>query len=246
MRQGGYCESLSETTRSVAFGAMLKQPEWRGGVATMLVSASTTFAIRCPRCGKLELASVSRFEFSRGRSVKVACSCGGHTLTAGTKRGQVFVQVPCYLCDGVHFLYYSPRQFWNAKLEEVSCVETSLQLGVFGAFSDVEQYARPGGSELERLLEDAAFDDYFDHREVMYQMLARIHTLAEAGNVTCVCGNHKLSIDIYPDRLDLTCEDCGRHKAVAAGSDADLAELERTARIEVGGDTPGRRKGHKK
>jgi len=216
------------------------------GVARVLVSASTTFAIRCPRCGKLELAAVSRFDFSRGRTVKVECSCGGHSLTIGTKPDQVFLQVPCYLCDGVHFLYFSPRQFWNAKLEEVSCAETSLQLGVFGSLPEVEQYARPGGSELERLLEDAAFDDYFDHREVMFQMLARIHTLAEEGNVTCVCGNRKLSIDIYPDRLDLTCEDCGRHKSVSAVSDEDLAQFERTARIEVCGDTPGRRKGHKK
>lgn len=215
-------------------------------MANVIVSASTTFAIRCPRCGKLELAPVSRFAFGKGRSVKVACSCGGHTLTTGTKRGQVFLQVPCYLCDGLHFLYYSPKQFWNAKLEEVSCVETSLQLGVFGSLPEVEQYARPGGGELERLLEDSAFDDYFDHREVMYQMLARIHTLAAEGNVTCACGNHKLAIDIYPDRLDLTCADCGRHKSVSARSDVDLVELERTARIEVGGDSPGRRKGHKK
>jgi hypothetical protein len=215
-------------------------------VKPVLVPAQTTFAIRCPQCGRLELTTVSRFALGGGRSAKVACSCGSHKLTIGTKQGQVWLQIPCYLCDGVHFHYFQPQRFWSGHLEALSCAETDLQLGVFGHESEVELYMRTGGSELDRLMEDAAFGEYFDHPEVMYQALSRVHTLAEEGNLTCVCGNRHIAVDIFPERLELSCSECGRRKTILAGHEDDLATLERLARIEVGDDAPGRRKGNKK
>lgn len=207
---------------------------------------SLAIAIRCPRCGKLEASTLSRFACSRGRSVKISCTCGALMLTVGNRQGQVYLQVPCYLCDGVHFLYFNPVRFWGAELESIACAETDLQLGVFGEDEAVQDYARPGSGELERLLEDTAFDDYFDDREAMYQTLNRVHELAEEGKVGCVCGNHDIAVDLYPDHLELSCSSCGRHKSLPAGNEEDLAALARVGRIEVGEDTPNRRKGNKK
>jgi len=212
----------------------------------VLVSACTTFAVRCPHCGKLEMTHLSRFALGRGGSVKVTCSCGHHQLTVGVRQGQVWLQMPCYLCDGVHFLYFNPDKFWCEDLKQIPCSETELQLGVFGGENVVTSYARPGSSELERLLEDAAFDDYFDEPVIMYQALSQIHHLSEGGNLTCTCGNQEISVDIFPDRLELSCPECGRLKGVPAMTEEDLARLQRLTCIQVGDDTPNRRKGHKK
>lgn len=212
----------------------------------MLVPANTTIAMRCPECGRLEMNTVSRFALSGGHSAKVTCSCGAHKVTVGSKQGQVWLQIPCYLCDGLHFMQIASRRFWSGRLQPLMCSDTDLQLGVFGGENEVEVYARAGGSELDRLLEDAAFGEYFDHPEVMYQALSQVHTMAENGNLTCVCGNRHISVDIYPERLDLSCSECGRHRTVLAGREEDLAALECMTRIEVGDDAPGRRKGHKK
>lgn len=209
----------------------------------MLVSARTTFALRCPRCGKIELIPLSRFAIGRSGSLKFSCSCGSHMLTAGVKRGQVWLQVPCYLCDGVHFMYYVPQDFWSGVPTPMTCAETDLQLGVFGEGPEVENYAHPG---LDRWLEDAAFDDYFDHREVMHQAVNRLQALLEAGDVQCTCGGQGISMGVFPDLLELTCEECGRRKSILAGTPEDLDTLERTGRIEISGDAPSRRKGHKK
>lgn len=212
----------------------------------MLITACTTFAVRCPHCGKLETTEVSRFSLGRGHSVKVHCSCGHHQLTVGARQGQVWLQVPCYLCDGVHFLYFSPSAFWEPELKQLTCAETDLQLGVFGSDELVTGYAKPGSSELERLLEDAAFDDYFDEPTIMYPILNLVHILSEAGGLSCTCGNNEISVDIYPDRLELLCSDCGRYKPVPATTEEDLMEVERVAQIQVGDDTPTRRRGNKK
>lgn len=212
----------------------------------MLISACTTFAIRCPHCGRLEMTAVSRFALGRGNSVRLTCSCGHHQLTVGARQGQVWLQVPCYLCDGVHFLYFTPDAFWKQDLKQIPCAETELQLGVFGGEEAVTGYAKPGCSELERILEDAAFDEYFDEPVVMYQTLSLIHSLSEEGGLSCQCGNQEISVDIFPDRLELSCADCGRHSTVPAMTEEDLARLQRLSHIKVGGDAPNRRKGHKK
>lgn len=212
----------------------------------MLIPAHTTFAIRCPQCGRLETTTVSRFAVQSRGSVRLACSCGSHKLTVGVKQGQVSVQIPCYLCDGLHFLYFSPRHFWNQHLKPVTCTDTDLQLGVFGPQPEVEVYARTGGTELDRLLEDEAFGEYFDHPDVMYQALSQVHLMAEEGRLNCVCGNRQIAVDIYPERLELACPDCGRRRTVLAASEEDLSALEHLSHITVGDDAPGRRKGNKK
>jgi hypothetical protein len=195
----------------------------------------------------MEMTTLSRFEFSGGRSAKLSCSCGSHKLTVGTRNGQVWLQVPCYLCDGVHFLYFTARHFWNTPgLTPILCSDTELQLGVFGRAHEVDTYTRTGGSELDRLLEDEAFGEYFDEPEVMFQALSRIHALAEEGNLTCGCGNQDIAVDIFPERLELSCSACGSHKTILAASEEDLAALEATGRLQVGDDSAGRRRGHKK
>lgn len=161
------------------------------------------------------------------------------------RQKQIWVQVPCYLCDGMHFLYFTPEQFWSAELKQLACAETELQLGVFGGEQAVVNYARPGCSELERFLDDAAFDDFFDEPGIMYQVLSQVHDLSEDGNVACTCGNREISVDIFPDRLELYCADCGRQQSVPATSEQDLDHLLCATHLEIGGDRPPRRK-HKK
>lgn len=202
----------------------------------MIVPACTTLAIRCPQCGRLELTVLSRFALGKGKSMKVHCSCGHHQLTVGIRQKRVWFQVPCYLCDGLHFLYYHPELFWGPELKQISCAETELQLGVFGSEEAVANYAKPGSSELERLLEDDAFDDYFDEPGVMYQLLSQVQSLSEAGNLTCHCGNREIAIDIFPDRLELSCGECGSYETLSAVVDEDLEPLLLADRLEIGAE----------
>lgn len=181
----------------------------------------------------MEITAISRFHLRQGSGTKLTCSCGAVKLTAGVRRGQVWLEVPCYLCDGVHMLHFSPRRFWRADLKHVACQETGLQLGVCGDAEQVELYLSAGGSELDRFLEDEAFGEYFDDPVVMYHALSCVNQLAEQGNLSCCCGNRHIAVDIYPERLELCCSECGRQKIVPANSEADLAELQHARRIEV-------------
>lgn len=212
----------------------------------MLIKSCTTFALRCPQCGQLETETVSRFSLGGGQSVKVGCSCGYHKLSVSVRSGQVWLQVPCYLCDGVHFQSYPSRQFWDGDIKVISCLEADLQLGAFGPLEEVERYVASGAGELDRLLEDTAFGDYFDHPEAMYHALNRVHNLAEEGLLSCRCGNRHISVDMYPERLELFCPTCSAQKIIPAATADDMVALEKMGAIEIGSDSGEKRKGHKR
>lgn len=212
----------------------------------MLIPTEVALAMRCPDCGRMELTTLSRFTVHGGESTTFRCSCGSEKLMVGFRDGQVWLRIPCYLCDGLHFYYYTPREFWNASLTTIPCPETDLQVGVLGPVDQVDTYTRTGGTELDRLLEDEGFGEYFDHPDVMYQVLSWVHSKAEEGNLSCSCGNRQIAVDIYPEHLDLTCPSCGSYRSILARTEEDLAALECMTSIEVGDDTPTRRKGHKK
>lgn len=211
----------------------------------MLVPARITFAIRCPQCGRLDDAAISLFDLSGQRSEKLLCSCGAHRLTIAVRKGQVRLQVPCYLCEGLHFFYYRPAQFWSGELHDVTCTVTDLQLGVFGDERAVAESDQQGQSELEHLLEEGAFEEYFDNPGVMYESLRYVHDLAEKGNLSCACGNRKVEVDIFPDRLELGCPDCKAQRTILAATEEDMVGLRRIRRIEVGSEAQGMIQEHK-
>lgn len=212
----------------------------------MLIATSVTVALRCPQCGRLELSELSRFGLGRTGSQRVVCECGHHLLTVGVRPRQVWMQVPCYLCDGIHFRYYSPERFWAGGLKQISCAETDLQLGVLGDEQAVVEYVRPGLSDLERFMEDEAFDGFFDDPAIMYQVMNQVQELSAHDLLRCRCGSRDIGVDLFPDRLELYCVTCGRQRSVPASSEQDLDALMRLAYLEIGGEASPRRRGNKK
>jgi len=216
------------------------------GVASVLIPTSVTVALRCPQCGQLELTELSRFTLKHGDPQRIQCTCGRHLLTVGVRRRQVWVQVPCYLCDGTHIRHFAPERFWDPSLKQIACAETDLQLGVLGGEEAVVSYVRPGLSDLERIMDDGAFDDFFDDPAIMYQVLSQVQELNADGHLQCRCGSREIGVDIFPDRLELTCSACGRQRSVPAASEQDLDMLLCATHLEIGGDRSPQRSRRKK
>jgi hypothetical protein len=206
----------------------------------MLVQTRVAFSLRCPQCGASECDMVSLFDLSGDRSVRLNCTCGTHKLTVAARRGTIWLQIPCYLCEQRHFVYYSVRELFAPGVHNITCAETDLQLGWFGDPGALAEFAHTGRSELDRLLEDAAFGEYFDSPTVMYGILNHIHELSEKGKLGCQCGSPKIGVDIYPERLDLHCSDCGGKRSILAATDDDLLRVKGQGRIMIGDELSGR------
>ncbi len=201
----------------------------------LTVHTITTLALRCPECGKLSFHEISRFAFSRAGKIKAYCPCGRHVVTVGRKQcGQLWLQIPCLLCETTHFLFYSSREFWSPLLHNLYCTETGLEIGFFGSEREVKDTACT--SEIENhstFWENGEEEDYFTDPDIMYQVLNHLHDVAEKGRLSCPCGNRNLKVDIYPNRLELRCPACSRSMVILAEKEEDLAAMKEMKTIEM-------------
>lgn len=202
----------------------------------MLVPARVGIALRCPRCGKTAVHEVSLFAFSGVRSLRLTCSCGQHQATILRRQERVALHVPCFLCDGLHQFLYRPGRFWTGAVEPVLCQENGLHIGVIGSPELARDFAAP--LPVPDGAGPGALSDYFVNPEAMYEVLAAVYELDEAGRLHCRCGNAEIEYELQPDRLDLVCPRCGARRSLGAVTESDVTRARTARHLEVQGPSP--------
>lgn len=200
----------------------------------MIVATEFAVAMRCPSCGKLDFHTVSRFAFAGKSNYKINCNCGSPKLIIGTKnRNQFWFQIPCVLCETNHLIYYKSKQLWSDEVTFFYCNETNVELGFFGPETKVRSVSENYEHNLESLVEELGYDDYFYNPEIMFEVLNCLHDIAEDGFLYCECGSMQIEIDIFPDRIELQCKDCKTISVVYAENEDDLDNIKRVKKIEL-------------
>ncbi len=200
----------------------------------MIVSTNVVLAIRCPECGKMEFHDFNRFMFSRRKTVHINCSCGATKLTVSTKNYRSYrLQFPCVVCDIKHMREISGKLLWSGEVVCLSCRDTDLQLGHIGPEWKLKEIALDYEHELEEIIDEFSCDSYFHNSEIMYEVLNCLHDIAEQGALYCRCGNHKIEVDIFPDRLELQCKNCDSVNIIYAETEEDLKVIQQVESIEL-------------
>ncbi|AEG16942.1 hypothetical protein G7K71_07535 [Desulfofundulus sp. TPOSR] len=197
----------------------------------MVINTQTTLVMRCPECGRLEHHGISRFALVGARSsLHIHCSCGALKLSLTSQGNKVNLQVPCVVCGASHTLLVNAHTLWSSGNIELFCQTTGLELGYLGAEDQVHEQAR-----LEETLNGLDFmvDNFFHNQEVMSAVLKHMHNLGKAGRLYCECGNQRIEVDIFPDRLELHCSRCDNLYIVYAETQKDLDAIGRTWKIEL-------------
>jgi len=156
----------------------------------MIIETGALLAMRCPECGKLDYHQLSRFEFGMRKKVEIACKCGFIKLVINTKdRKDYMLQVPCVVCESKHMRSISSRRFWSDDVNYLFCQETGLELGYLGPEEEVRELAEAQEESIESLANEFEGEDkYFNNSEIMYEVLNRLHDIAEQGSLYCQCG----------------------------------------------------------
>jgi len=201
----------------------------------MIIETGALLAMRCPECGKLDYHHLSRFEFGRRKKVEIACKCGFVKLVVNTKdRRNYVVQVPCVVCESKHMRSISSRRFWSDEVNYLFCQETGLELGYLGPEEAVRELAEAQEESIESLANEFEGEDrYFNNSEIMYEVLNRLHDIAEQGALYCQCGNLDVEVDIFPDRLELHCKECDSINIIYAETEDDLRVIKDVETIEL-------------
>jgi len=201
----------------------------------MLVATDIYLAMRCPECGKLEYKQLFRFQLNGNRNYNIECSCGATKLIISTRNNRDYwLQVPCVVCETKHLRKISGKLLWSkGEVQYLLCQETGLELGYLGPEEEVKDMSSGYEEELQALTSEFGEDDYFHNSEVMYEVLNCLHDIAETDALYCQCGNRNVEVDIFPDRLELHCQECDSVNIIYAENDEDLKVIKGVDSIEL-------------
>jgi len=182
----------------------------------LLLSGERTMAIYCPACEQLHYHQFSLFQLSSSpRAFHCTCGFTQAHITKHNRRYEVSLLTPAG--DRVRLLFPF-REFWSAPLLTFYSPDEGEILGYFGEAEHVKEAAADFDSDL---LEP---DDFFAP-EIMTEILAYLQKLAAAQKIGCTCSDPAVGIDVYPDKVELVCSNCGSAILMSAVSEDDIARL---------------------
>jgi phage FluMu protein Com len=197
----------------------------------MLISTQRQIALRCPVCGQLEIHPLSLFNFSGSSNVVFHCSCGFVKLTMATRDHKTYsLQFTCMICDEIHILSIRHAQIWQSRLTPIACPASGQELGYIGDEEQLQALMLESSRNMESVLNDVGFDDFFTNPTIMVQVLSHLHQVAEEGHLYCQCGNKEIQVDVFPEKLELRCPRCNSLSIIYAENQEDL-ELVKNVRV---------------
>jgi len=200
----------------------------------MLINLSTTIALSCPACGRLEKEKVNIFELPVGELKQLSCSCGAEKAALLRKENsQVQINYFCLHCDKAHKEIFSAQDFWHSNyLQPLSCRDTGLNPGFFGPPVLVNDEIKKEKQDLELMAAELGFDD-FKNPEIMLQALDIIHDIAAEGALSCECGSDDINIELFSDKIQLICNNCGSRLNIEAVEKEDLKNLRQLNSVQL-------------
>jgi hypothetical protein len=200
----------------------------------MIVSTQRSLALRCPLCGRLEYHSISFFEFSGHTPVRVKCKCGFNKLIISTRNFKEFsLQMSCLICEEVHIIKFTRQELWEKPAAVLRCTETGQELGYIGHEASLAKIIKQKQDDIESIMNNLGFDDYFTNPQVMFEVLNHLHQISEQNQMFCLCGNKQIEIDVFPEKLELHCPLCQSLHIIYAETIEDLSIVKQVRTIAL-------------
>lgn len=200
----------------------------------MLISSQTTLSLRCPNCGGLGFYALSRFCLGIGGSVEMHCECGKCLITVYHKSKKYYcLQVECMMCDTKHIINYTGSELWNNNVMNIVCENSGVEIGFAGTRDAVVQSIKRIDRSIGEVNDNGGYDKFFLSPEVMYQVLDFLGGLSEEGLMSCTCGGEQLEMAVYPDRVELYCNNCDAVGVIFAETVKDLQWIHSMEKVQL-------------
>lgn len=192
----------------------------------MVVELSIAFVMRCPDCGRLGIDKVNIFQLSGKEGYDIYCNCGSKKAVLKRKKsGQIIANYQCIICDHSHSIVINKDKYLsNNSINSLYCPKTNLNLGYYGSYNLIKAELDRQKRELDIIADEMGLDDFIDP-ELMLDCLDYLHDLSAGGNLYCECGCHDIYIELFYDRIELTCNNCDASLTIPAGGKKDLGKL---------------------
>lgn len=210
----------------------------RKWVRKVLITTKTILSLHCPKCGKINLFAVSRFQCGKRGRVSFACECGTGLLEIVRKGCHAYsLHASCFMCETSHCLNLSGERIWNKKMLPIKCEHTGMELGYMGNKDEVLKAINEEEELFRELAAPSRWNDFYVNPKILYRVLDILGRMAERDQLSCDCGGVDMELETFPDRVELRCADCRAVGVVFAESFRDLQTLFKMDNIMLEADS---------
>lgn len=191
----------------------------------MLIDTSITIAYKCSSCGSIGFYNASLFKLLKDGENNFSCRCKKSELTVTGNESGYLVKISCIGCGNYHIYSVDRKEIIKKGIVVLSCPETGLQLCFTGRDEPVRKKVDDLEKQLDQLIDMFGYESYFKNTQVMFDLLNKIHDIAEEGNLCCECGNNDIELVLLPESIILKCRRCMLEDRIEAATNKDLMEI---------------------
>ena len=192
----------------------------------MLIDTTRVLAMRCPRCGRLELNYFSLFGLGESSPTLINCQCGC-TLASIVRRSRLYkLQVECIICETPHELLVDVGRVIHNDALVLYCPESDVDLALIGNGPRVDELLAEEGDILANVVGSSPIDSEFNDAAVMREVLTRLQDWVDEGRLYCSCGNRHMEVELFPEKVEVACPHCGGTLVIYAEREEDLLALD--------------------
>lgn len=198
----------------------------------MVIYGHRTLLIRCNRCGRLGEYDLNLFNISKDRDLIFSCECGEENISFRKIDKKVYnIRLECFGCGKKHLYRYSLKDLIHKDLL-FKCAN-GIETCFIGDSYTSDEFINIYDETFEDELLAAGFDEYFNNFKVLAACLNKVDRLMEAGRIGCNCGNDDIKIEVFCDRIEINCLNCGSVQIIYAETEEDLNLLLRKRKITM-------------
>jgi hypothetical protein len=191
-----------------------------------------TIAYKCFACGTFDFTNINLFKLFLQDSILSKCRCGNARLKIiEICKNKYELTVPCIGCGSEHSHVISKEELINKEIVIFNCPITDIKQCFIGRDAVVREYIDNFEKELDDLIDDLGYDNYFENVQVMLDTLNKIHDIAEQGNLHCGCGCNDIMVSMLRRGIYLKCPRCSGSKFIPAATNYDLKKTLRKVSI---------------
>jgi phage FluMu protein Com len=197
----------------------------------MLINGCKTLIIRCKLCGRLGKYDLNLFNLAGGRKIEYKCECGDTNISIQRINNIFKARINCFNCGNEHFIDLD----LNEMLKEDNmfyCIYGG-ELFFIGSKEKANQILLKSQNSLDESESPIYANEYFNNIKVFSEALKQLYLLSSKGKVNCDCGKSDIQMQLFPDRLELKCNNCKSVKIIFAETEEDLSILMKKDKISL-------------
>lgn len=198
----------------------------------MLIDMDVIIAYKCFCCGMFDFSNINLFKFHKHKNIMPKCRCEGTKLEiVEVAKNNYKFTVPCIACGAKHSFIITREDLTSKDIMVYTCPVTNIKQCFIGRDAAVREHVDNFEKELDVIIDDLGYDNYFANTQVMIETLNKIHDIAEQGDLRCQCGCNDISVSLLRKGIYLRCPQCSGNKFIPAASNNDLKKTIQKVKI---------------